>query len=212
MRSELLADARLYELLQKFDEDIFANARKEACSICRGKLHSATFPRKPRGALRLLPVGYASRFSLCCSNEACRRRMTPASLRFLGRKVYLGVVVTLATALRHGVTAARGEALAKAVGASRQTLARWRSWWREAFCATRFWQEARAMLETPVAEAELPLSLMERFEAPDEASAIALFLDFIKPLTTRAIGNWKCISMGSTPPQTTVVGGPGEVA
>ena len=55
------------------------------------------YGRKPRGLPDgidpgpVLPV----RFSFCCSVDGCRRRHTPPSVRFLGRKVYLSVMVVL---------------------------------------------------------------------------------------------------------------------
>ena len=42
---------------------------------------------------------YAERFSFCCAVDGCRKRATPPSLRFLGRKVYLATVVTLISAM-----------------------------------------------------------------------------------------------------------------
>ena len=194
MCNDLLSDARLYALLLKFDVDVFERTREDGC-LCGGPLHSACYGRKPRGALTALPDGYNRRHSYCCAEDGCRKRRTPPSLRYLGRKVYLGVVVVLVTAMRHGVTGARGAALAAAVGASRQTLARWRRWWTEAFPATAFWQRARGMLRAPVAEAELPASLLARLDGPDEMSRLIRFLDFIKPVTTAASGNWESNSM-----------------
>jgi hypothetical protein len=201
MCADLLSDARLYALLLKFDEDLFARTREEPCP-CGGVLHSACYCRKPRGAMVALPAGYDRRHSLCCAADGCRKRRLPPSLRYLGRKVYLGAVVVIVTAMRHGVTAARGAALAATIGVSRRTLARWRRWWTEAFPATAFWQRARGRLHAPVAEAELPSSLLARIVAPDERSRLARFLDFIKPLTTAATGNWESISMVDLRPQT----------
>lgn len=40
--------------------------------------------------------------SLCCAR--CRKRRTPPSVRFLGRRVYLAAVVVLACVLRQGPT------------------------------------------------------------------------------------------------------------
>jgi hypothetical protein len=40
--------------------------------------------------------------SLCCSRDGCRRRMTPPSVRFLGRRVYLGAVLVLVSAMQQG--------------------------------------------------------------------------------------------------------------
>ena len=47
----------------------------------------------------IAPAGeeFVRRFSLCCGREGCRKRATPPSLRFLGRRVYLCAVVLVAS-------------------------------------------------------------------------------------------------------------------
>ena len=209
MCSDLLSDARLYVLLLKFDGDLTRQVREGRCP-CGGALHTANYERKPRG-VQHLPEGYEQSHSLCCAVEGCRTRRTPPSVRYLGRKVYLGAVVVLVSAMRHGVTDARSAALIAAVGASRETLARWRRWWTEAFPATPFWQRARGMLATPVAEAGLPATLLARLAAVDERSRLVRFLDFIKAVTTAAPGNWESNSMGELDPQRMPFGDWGEV-
>ncbi len=79
---------------------------RKGCS-CGGRLHSANYPRAPRGGPDHLPEEYRSRFSFCCDRDGCRKRMTPPSVRFLGRKVYLGAVVILVSAMRQGPTPRR---------------------------------------------------------------------------------------------------------
>ena len=54
---------------------------------CGGVLHRADYARK----VRCVKVE-ARRLSLCCAQESCRRRKMPGSVRFLGRKVYPGVI------------------------------------------------------------------------------------------------------------------------
>ena len=104
------------------------------------------------------------RLSFCCAEAGCRKRTTPASFRFLGRRVWGGVVVTLLTALRHGATPEQVAKLRQAVGVSRRTLERWRRWWVEQFPRSCFWKGARGRLRVPVEEGRLPLSLLECFE------------------------------------------------
>jgi hypothetical protein len=60
-------------------------------------------------------------------------------VRFLGRKVYLGAVVVLATTLRHGPTRTRAARLRELFGIDARTLARWRQWWRDTFAASPWW-------------------------------------------------------------------------
>jgi hypothetical protein len=100
----ILTDASLYELLLRLDEDLAAEARQRGCP-CHGRLHSARYRRKPRGVPERLQEEYSVRQSFCCEKEGCRKRTTPPSFRFLSRRVYVGAVVVLLTALRHGATA-----------------------------------------------------------------------------------------------------------
>ena len=91
----LLADARFHELLLAFDADLADAARAGRCRHCDGALHSAKFKRKPRGRGCKLGPEHDQRFSFCCAVDGCRGRETPASLRFLGRRVYVAAIVVL---------------------------------------------------------------------------------------------------------------------
>lgn len=177
-----LSDGRLYELLQRCDEDLAAEQRAGGCPRCGGVLHSACYPRKPRGFAGL-GAQYGWRLSFCCAREDCRKRATPPSLRFLGRKVYLGAVVVLVSALRCGPTPVRLRYLEQRVGVNRRTVARWRKWWCEQFIATSFWRAAGGRLMPPVSPTQLPASLLERFAGAARERLVSL-LRFIAPLTT----------------------------
>ena len=75
-------------------------AAAEPCRYCGGPLHRGDYPRKPRGGLSPSAAeAFGRRFSLCCGREGCRRRATPPSVRFLGRRVYVGAVVIVASAI-----------------------------------------------------------------------------------------------------------------
>ena len=132
----LLADARFHELLLAFDADLADAARAERCRHCDGALHSAKFKRKPRGRGCKLGPEHDQRFSFCCAVDGCRGRETPASLRFLGRRVYVAAIVVLIAILKHGATDARLARLSDVASVDRRTIARWRHWWRDAFTAT----------------------------------------------------------------------------
>jgi hypothetical protein len=179
----LLADARFSEFILKCDESLVAEARAGGCGVCGGRLDSANYPRKPRGALIALPAAYATRFSLCCAVEGCRKRHTPTSLRFLGRRVYLSAVVVLATTMQQGVTPVRADRLRELIGVSRQTLARWREWWLMSFVESAFWKGAKAAFSPPANESGFPLSLLARFGGDEETQLVAL-LRFIRELST----------------------------
>lgn len=182
MYATLLADTRFHELLLAIDRDLADNCRTEGCALCGGRLHSARYPRKPRGRPCRLGPEHDLRFSFCCAIDGCRSRETPASVRFLGRRIYGGVIVVLIAILRHGVTEARMERLSEVVSVDRRTVERWRGWWRDRFTATSYWQIARARFMPPVEHDSLPASLIERFTGEDIEPLVAL-LRFIGPIT-----------------------------
>lgn len=143
--AEIAGDARLYALMARVDSEFAADTRAAGCE-CGGKLHSAKYPRQPRGGPSDLGEEWCWRFSFCCANDGCRKRATPPSLRFLGRRVYLGAVVVLLSAITLGVTAKRAAQLRELVGVSVRTLERWRDWWQETFPLSQVWKEAKAVL------------------------------------------------------------------
>ena len=171
----------LWLVLTKVDADLATQTREKGCVHCGGALHRADYPRKVRGLVLEEEVW---RDSFCCAREGCRRRATPGSVRFLGRRVYAGFVVVLLTALRHGLTAERVRALQEQLGVDRRTLERWRDWWLEEFASGRLWRVARARLMPPVEEATLPWSLWERFRKKPKKPLLKL-LRFLVPWSTR---------------------------
>jgi len=181
----VLGEASFYELLEREDEQSAQRARAAGCPHCGGRLHSARYPRKPRGALLELGAGYDRRLSFCCAEDGCRRRTTPPSLRYLGRRAYLAAVVVLATALRQGVTPLRASKLRELFGVDRRTLMRWRRWWLETFVQTPLWRARRALLAVTVAEQELPAPLLDRFAGTPHERVVAV-LRLLAPLTTRS--------------------------
>lgn len=179
----ILQDINFYIFLVQIDQDLAAETQASGCS-CGGALHSARYPRKPRGAPRGLGPEYASRLSFCCARENCRRRTTPPSVRFLGRRVYLSAVVILVSAMQDGVTGKRAQQLHEVVGVSLRTLKRWRQWWHEGFVASPFWKQAKGQLSAPIEVATLPTSLLAYFTGEDLATRLIQLLRFLLPLTT----------------------------
>lgn len=177
-----------YELLLRADVELAAQVERRGCVRCGGPLHVANYPRKPRQGTSLrLPEGYEQRLSFCCGS--CRRRMTPASVRFLGRRVYLGAVVVLFTAMMQGVTPWRATELHRLFGVGLKTLARWRAWWLEEFPQTQVWVALRGLLMPSVLESQLPRSLVERMSlSAGEAAGLHALLARLRPLTTGSGG------------------------
>jgi hypothetical protein len=178
----LLRNSAFFVLLQEIDRDLARTARAQSCPYCGSRLHFARYPRKPRGAPPDLPEDYERRESLCCAADGCRRRVCPPSLRFFGRRLYLGPVFVLACVLVHGITDKRAAALHELVGVSIRTLARWRRWWLISFPHTVFWNAACARFMPSVDEAALPSSLLERFGSSDDWQRLQEALLFLSPL------------------------------
>jgi len=181
----VLADAGLYGLLLRLDQDLARTAQEKRCGWCGGRLDRADYARKPRGLPPELGAEHKVRLSLCCAAEGCRRRTRPPSVRFLGRRVYVGAAVVAITALGAGRRCAEVRDLRAWLGVSARTLARWRRWWRVVFAESPFWRGARGQLRTPVPVGALPGALLRRFAGDLQAQLIA-GLRFLAPITTAA--------------------------
>ena len=136
MQLASISDPRLWDLLCLIDEREASRVRCAGCRHCGGALHSATYARKPRGVSEAVVSGGPRpvlRHSFCCA--VCRRRTTPASVRFWGRRVYVGLIVLLLPVLLGDGSPTAVSAACGRLGLSRQTLRRWRRWWQETFAA-----------------------------------------------------------------------------
>jgi hypothetical protein len=179
---KLLRDARFFELLLKIDEEKLEALREKRCPYCGGPLHSGHFCRKPRGIgvrAEELPDGYEVRFDLCCG--WCRKRTMPESVRFLGRKVYLGVVVAVGTVLARGADRGAMRLLRRQLGVSWSTVKRWCTWWRE-LTGSAFWQRIRGTLPVDLDLGDLPRSVLESFDG-DSAERMQRMLRLLGPIT-----------------------------
>ena len=173
-------DASLWAILLSLDRDLAERTRAEACG-CGGPLHASPYARKPRGIKGLSAEDWV-RFSFCCGREGCRKRSLPPSTRFLGRRVFLGVVVVLVSALRQGPTPKRMRVLCEHFDVDRRTVDRWRKWWREQFPVTRCWRTIRGRLLLSSTGA-LPFELVDVLRAWSEPKRQVLLLELLAPLS-----------------------------
>ena len=184
---KILRDRRLYQFLEKADEHRAEALRLQGCVVCGSRLHRADYDRKPRGGPGEVMDRWDKRHSFCCEKEGCRKRHTPCSVRFLGRKVYVGVVVVLVAAMMHGPNARRVAQLHAALGIDSRTLEHWRQWWLELFVCTPFWKARRGRFMPVLDEAVIPFCLVEAFNADNRTGLIKL-MEFLSPITT---DSWK---------------------
>lgn len=193
MHSPVLDDPRLDRFLCDVDSDFAATARGAGCPQCGAVLHSARYPRKVRGRAMQAEDGRNHRASFCCSRDGCRRRVTPPSVRFLGRKHFLSSTVLLVSAARYGARPRLAQTLRDTYGVSHCTLARWQRWWRETVPATMFWAAAKTHFMPPIDRNCLPVELVKRFAAssgPDRLLAVLRFIATLpSALTVVATGH-----------------------
>lgn len=176
----LLRDSTFCKFLEMVDSDLTDKVQNQRCPHCGDVLHRGDYQRKPRGG-----PDWDRRFSLCCSREGCRRRMTPPSVRFLGRKVYVAVVVVLLSAMMYGLQKKRVKRLQDELGIDRRTLNHWRTWWKETFVHSDFWKAKRSLFRRPVDTETMPLGLEKAFSAQDVQGLLNLLI-FLSPITTHS--------------------------
>jgi hypothetical protein len=184
MLEELGLGGEFFERLEREDEAIARRVAEMGCPHCGGRLYRGDFDRKPRGAL-VAPAAEASvrRHSLCCGREGCRRRATPPSLRFLGRRLYVGAVVIAASMV--ALALQRAGAIRAATGVPARTTARWLAFWRGAFVRTEVFVATAARLVGVAVEA-LPTSIVDRL-AGDKTERVERLLKMLAPITTSSV-------------------------
>jgi hypothetical protein len=170
--------------LERVDEAVMQRAAAAGCPRCAGPLHRSDYDRKPRGAL-IAPEGeeFVRRFSLCCGQEGCRKRATPPSVRFLGRRVYLGAVVIVASMVAVALRSA-GE-IRRRTGVPARTAARWVGWWQGPFLKTEVFVTICAQL-IGVDVGQVPASIVERLGSA-WGERVSRMLVWLAPLTTGSV-------------------------
>lgn len=102
---------------------------------------------------------------------------------YLGRRVYVGVVLALASILVSGLTRRRLARVQADLGVSAQTVRRWRRWWQTGFVESRFWAERQGLFLPTVDVLDLPNEVVGRFVRRPGISRLLVFLRFLSPLT-----------------------------
>ena len=171
-----------FEGLLAIDEAIVERAAREPCRECGGPLHRGDHPRKPRGGLLAVAgEAFSRRFNLCCGRDGCRLRAMPPSVRFLGRRVYLGAVVIVAAAVALAAVTTAGAT--RSTGVPARTTRRWLRWWRGPFTASAPFVELSGRLVPAPERPRIPLSLLERI-ADRGLAAVTKLLAWLAPITT----------------------------
>ncbi|KDP88230.1 hypothetical protein CF70_031865 [Cupriavidus sp. SK-3] len=178
----LLQTPAFFALLRRIDEDLMKVARDRGCCHCGSALHSANYPRKPRGCPPAARPDCETRLSLCCAE--CRRRTAPSSVRFLGRRVWLAITLVLRSSGTHGACLDGLPAIGWA------TLKRWRQWWTETFPNTPTGRWLRGLIPPTPEPLIYPDCLLQSVQRDSEEKRLAAVLRLLlgPGLTTLAEG------------------------
>ena len=178
MYQSLLTNPNFYQVLLQSDREIAALEQAKGC-LCEGILHQSNYPRKPRGLPQDTDPSFCIRFSFCCNQEGCRKRVTPPSLRFLGRKVYTSVIIVLVFTLATA-TSKQIDRLLSCIGVSpsEETLRRWRKFWVVHFPSGDLWNQQGL---NGLDKQALPIVLLDQY-AGHPAEKLKSLLKFLSPI------------------------------
>lgn len=158
----IMTSPSFFLFLLLIDRDIAAKVKEGRCPICGEPLDVSNFKRKMGfGIPPECGEDMAVRLSFCC--RECRRRQTPPSARFLPGKCYLTVIVAIMAIMQNGENGKRMKPIQEKLGISRQTIGRWRRWWRDEFTMTPFWRESRGRFSEMTHE-HMPTLLLKYYE------------------------------------------------
>jgi hypothetical protein len=162
MLSELLKKKSFFHRLYIIDKNIAKQYREMPCPHCGGTLHFANYLRKPRGEFKRLPERFLLRFSLCCCEEGCRKRLAPPSCRFLDRKVYwyVAILIIVSEYQNKNINVFN---LAKRFEISRNTITRWIHFYQDIFPSSSQWQRIRGQVAAVIKNNELPSNLVSYY-------------------------------------------------
>jgi len=183
---KILRDIRFFVFLHSLDMDLAEVVREAGCPVCGGPLHAAAYPRKLRGVPEEAAPLFAKRKSFCCGRELCRRRTTPPSVVFFGRRLYPAPMVLLVSALTHGASERRLARLHGLFGIDRRTLLRWQAFWREVFPAGGFFRAEAGRFSPPLGRRRPLGELLRRFGGKFRERLVSVLL-FLSPLTTGSV-------------------------
>jgi hypothetical protein len=174
-------DPSFFRFLTQIDAELAADTRGAGCQHCAGRLHTADFPRKPRGCPVAVIEEYSWRLSFTCGR--CDSRATPPSVRFLGRRVYVAVVLMLSSP----PNSASAQQLQILLGISHRTVLRWRRWWTQEFPRTQLWISLRSRLMPPIVPAQLPQGLLDRLGSKEPTVRLAQALRLLSALSASCV-------------------------
>lgn len=181
MSHKFLFKSSFHSFLITLDRELSETVRQKGCR-CGGTLHRSNYPRSPFGLLPEYRGSYEERFSFCCND--CRRRTTPPSVRYFGRRWYPAPLLILISALMLSINEYRLSQIKRHFGitVSESTWKRWRRWWREVFVDTAFWKRFGGLVPEPKKPVTMARRILSAFKGTLEDRMLSL-LKFMSPIT-----------------------------
>ena len=182
MYHNLLENSSFHLLLANIDHALSAQVRADRCPFCAGPLHQSNYPRSPLGLTEKNREYYSTRNSFCCGR--CRKRTTTPSVRFFGRRRFPAPVLILISMLKCKITQSSLIRVRRYFGVniSKRTWTRWCKWWRTFFIKTKFWKQAKGLLNQAPLLQNHPRSLLLHFNG-SFSNKLKLILHFLSPMT-----------------------------
>lgn len=175
----------IFKQLYKLDQEIAKELQKKGCIFCGSKLDVANYMRKPRGIDEEIPEEMQIQFSLCCRD--CRKRAKPISLRFLGPKVYIFLVVIKAMVEFNHQKSCNYQVLKDRYGVTHRTVNRWQNFWKKCVPVGDFFKRIAGILPLPIDTSGMPNYILKQFKKTNEAEGISYVktVSFLSPLSSR---------------------------
>ncbi|MFC1851829.1 hypothetical protein ACFL27_16685 [candidate division CSSED10-310 bacterium] len=170
--------SQIAEILLEIDKELAEKTHAKGCPYCGGKLDKGYYRRYPAGSPldKLLNL---IRFSFCCREEGCRKRVLPPSCIFFGRKVYWSCIILVSVALQQ-LNVKTAEQVEKRLGVSLRTLRRWMAFFRSIYLQSRAWFLRQGFIPVNLSAREVIGGLYKHYvDQKGELSGLVAFLSFM---------------------------------
>lgn len=182
MYHKFLQNTTFHEILNQIDRELAKAMRARRCIFCAGPLHIANYPRSPLGLDAPCREHNELRYSFCCG--ICRKRVTTPSVRFFGRNRFPAAIIMLISFFKQGVNKKTIKRVQRyfEVTVHYRTWRRWHKWWQELFTATKFWKQAKGLINIRYLDGNYPRSLLLAYSG-SLSEKFKHILKFLAPLT-----------------------------
>ena len=183
MYTQIYLEASFWLLLSDIDEKIAHFYHQLPCFYCAKRMYWGNYPRKPRGLPPMAEDIFAFRYGHCCSGR--RRRRTPPSARFLGRRVYVASFIMMIFCPDTSNDNDHMKLVdSVSVGMDLITPIRWISWWSLDIPVSSIWKKICGLLGINISNEFLPHFISHQFAKKNinAEKAVLALLEFLAPI------------------------------